>query len=233
MSSFRVYEIAGQLNISSEEVIRMGNDLGLNLKSHSSVLSQPQVEEIAEVYNKTKAGSQTDQSAATNSSVNEPGQPGANGDNGRESGSISGGKSQKSDAPKVVSQFKPIPKRGIISSSVQWKPVPKRGETVKEALDKVILMGEELRLLSPDGPAVPTTTLGQKVLKTSLAKVKIIKKIDLSSCRNVLVQQMIQGLLSLDWIFKIEGFKLHSKSFFDVGAHLSRFVPDNEGWESK
>ncbi len=59
MSSFRVYEIAGQLNISSEEVIKMGNELGLNLKSHSSVLSQPQVEEIASVYNKIKAESQT------------------------------------------------------------------------------------------------------------------------------------------------------------------------------
>ena len=46
---------------------------------------------------------------------------------------------------KSVSQFKPIPKRGIISSIVQWKPVPKRGETVKEALDKVILKEEELK----------------------------------------------------------------------------------------
>src|SRR5680860_361675 len=151
MSSFRVYEIAGQLNISSEEVIKMGNELGLNLKSHSSVLSQPQVEEIADIYNKIKADSQSDQGAVINSTVNEPGQSGANGDNGNKSDSISSGKSQK-----TVRRFKLIPKRGIVSSAVQWKPVPKRGETVKEALDKVILMGEELKLLSPDEPAVPT-----------------------------------------------------------------------------
>ena len=76
MSSFRVYEIAGQLNISSEEVIKMGKELGLDLKSHSSVLSQPQVEEIAGVYNKLKAESQTGESTAINNTASEPGQSG-------------------------------------------------------------------------------------------------------------------------------------------------------------
>ena len=61
----------------------MGNELGLNLKSHSSVLSQPQVEEIAGVYNKLKADSQTGESAAINNTANESGQSGLHGNIGR------------------------------------------------------------------------------------------------------------------------------------------------------
>jgi translation initiation factor IF-2 len=174
MSSFRVYEIAGQLNISSEEVIKMGNELGLNLKSHSSVLSQPQVEEIAGVYNKLKADSQAGESAAINNTVSEPGQPGAHGNAGQLSDRILSGESQKKDETKTVSPFKPIPKRGIMGSSVQWKPVPKRGETVKEALDKVILLEEEIKL-SPEVPVPAIAKLREKVLQTALAKAKTIK----------------------------------------------------------
>jgi translation initiation factor IF-2 len=175
MSSFRVYEIAGQLNISSEEVIKMGKELGLDLKSHSSVLSQPQVEEIASVYNKLKAESQTGESTAINNTTNEIGRSGGHRNIDQSSAGISGKQSQNNDAPKTMNQFKPIPKRGIISSSVQWKPVPKRGETVKEALDKVILLEEELKL-SPEAPVPAIAKLREKVLKTALAKLKTVKE---------------------------------------------------------
>src|SRR5665647_75207 len=175
MSSFRVYEIAAQLNISSEEVIKMGNDLGLNLKRHSSVLSQPQVEEIAGVYNKLKADSQTGESSVINNTVNQSGKSGVHGNINNSSDRILSAQSQEKDSPKTVSPFKPVPKRGIMGSSSQWKPVPKRGETVKEALDKVILLEEELKL-SSEAPVTAIAKLREKVLKTALAKVKTVKE---------------------------------------------------------
>jgi translation initiation factor IF-2 len=175
MSSFRVYEIAAQLNISSEEVIKMGNELGLSLKSHSSVLSQPQVEEIAGVYNKLKADSQTGASSAINNTVSQSGKAGVNGNINQPADRISSGQSKEKDSPKTVSSFKPVPKRGVMSSASQWKPVPKRGETVKEALDKVILLEEELKL-SSEAPVTAIAKLREKVLKTALAKVKTVKE---------------------------------------------------------
>ncbi len=62
-----------------------------------------------------------------------------------------------------------------MSSASQWKPVPKRGETVKEALDKVILLEEELKL-SSEAPVTAIAKLREKVLKTALAKVKTVKE---------------------------------------------------------
>jgi translation initiation factor IF-2 len=175
MSSFRVYEIAAQLNISSEEVIKMGNELGLNLKSHSSVLSQPQVEEIAGVYNKLKADSQTGVSSAINNTANQSVKSGVHDNINQPSDRISSGQSKEKDAPKTLSPFKPVPKRGIMSSSSQWKPVPKRGETVKEALDKVILLEEEFKL-SSETPITTISKLREKVLKTALTKTNIVKE---------------------------------------------------------
>ncbi|HEX7560683.1 MAG TPA: translation initiation factor IF-2, partial [Candidatus Humimicrobiaceae bacterium] len=83
--------------------------------------------------------------------------------------------SQEKDVPKVMNQFKPIPKRGTMSSSSQWKPVPKRGETVKEALDKVLLQEEELKL-SSEAPVTAIAKLREKVLKTAMAKVKMVRE---------------------------------------------------------
>jgi len=161
MSSFRVYEIARQLNISSDEVIKMGKELGLDLKSHSSVLTQTQLEEIADVYNKITAETQTNKNTAISSTAKDPGPSGAYGN------------------------VKPVPvktlnreaqKKVVLKAGTQWKPVPKRGESVKEALDKVALKEEEIKLAAPEEVAPKSVTFKEKVSKAVSAKVKTFKE---------------------------------------------------------
>ena len=172
MSSFRVYEIAGQLNISSDEVIKMGKELGLDLKSHSSVLTQAQLEKIADVYNKIKTKTQTNKNAAINNTESEIKPPGVSRNGAPAPEKTLNIKVQEKDAVKVVTQYKPVSKRGIVSSKIQWKPVPKRGETVKEALSKVILKEEETKLATPQEEIPKVTTVKEKILKAPRTKVK-------------------------------------------------------------
>ena len=160
MSSFRVYEIAGQLNISSDEVIKMGKELGLGLKSHSSVLTQIQVEEIANVYNKITAETQTKKNTAISSTAKDPGPSGAYGN--------------VKPAP-VRTLNREAQKKVVLKAGTQWKPVPKKGESVKEALVKVALKEEEIKLAAPEEVAPKSVTFKEKVPKAVPAKVKTFK----------------------------------------------------------
>ncbi len=44
MSSFRVYDIAKELNIASSEIVKKCKELGIDIKSHSSSVNEEQRE---------------------------------------------------------------------------------------------------------------------------------------------------------------------------------------------